>query len=228
MLKLFKLSLLLFIFGNLNYLNAASLPKVTGDDLVQLIRDSERVIILFSKYFYFEINHYANIFIILAKPNCPECLAYEQHMLTLKGDLLENLKAETLSAVDSQLVRLYSPKKEPALVFFRHGVPLLYDGPVAEAEIYDLFNANRDPVVKELSDTNFEHLTQASSGSTTGDWLIMFYTSECVECQRLGAVWEAVGAALKTRMNVARINKNTVGINTGKRFKIEKAPEFIL
>lgn len=56
----------------------------------------------------------------------------------------------------------------------------------------------------------------------------MFYTAECIECQRLGAIWEAVGAALKTRMNVARINSHTVGINTGKRFKIEKAPEFIL
>lgn len=31
---------------------------------------------------------------------------------------------------------------------------------------------NRDPIVKELDDTSFEHLTQASTGATTGDWLI--------------------------------------------------------
>jgi len=31
---------------------------------------------------------------------------------------------------------------------------------------------NRDPVVKELNDNSFEHLTQASTGATTGDWFI--------------------------------------------------------
>lgn len=29
---------------------------------------------------------------------------------------------------NSHLARLYSPSKEPALVFFRHGVPLLFGG----------------------------------------------------------------------------------------------------
>jgi hypothetical protein len=62
----------------------------------------------------------------------------------------------------------------------------LYDGDeTSENEIYELFNGNKDPLVKELSDENFEHLTQASSGSTTGDWLIMFYTPQCVDCQRM-------------------------------------------
>ena len=29
--------------------------------------------------------------------------------------------------------------------------------------------------VVELTDATFEHLTQASSGSTTGDWFVEFY-----------------------------------------------------
>lgn len=41
---------------------------------------------------------------------------------------MDTLNAWVVKAVSSQLVRLYSPNKEPALVFFRHGVPLLYDG----------------------------------------------------------------------------------------------------
>lgn len=49
-----------------------------------------------------------------------------------------------------------------------------------------------------------------------------------MDCQRLSAVWEAVGAALKNRMNVARVNKDTVGVQTGKRFKVNKVPDFIL
>lgn len=98
------------------------------------------------------------------------------------------------------MVRLYSPSKEPAIVFFRHGVPLLYDGkitafikyvinkistysyvyfeycipgPDTVQSIVDKFNENKDPVVKELTDDVFEHLTQASTGSTTGDWLVL-------------------------------------------------------
>lgn len=75
--------------------------------------------------------------------------------------------------IDSQLVRLYSPKKEPAIIFFRHGVPLLYDGAINAEEIYQEFDANRMPAAKELTDDSFEHLTQASTGSTTGDWFIL-------------------------------------------------------
>lgn len=69
-----------------------------------------------------------------------------------------------MKAFNSQLVRLYSPTKEPALVFFRHGVPLLYDGPLNDDAIIEKFSANKEPTVKELSDENFEHLTQASTG----------------------------------------------------------------
>lgn len=28
-----------------------------------------------------------------------------------------------------------------------------------------------------LNDSNFEHLTQASTGATTGDWLVMMYVT---------------------------------------------------
>lgn len=41
---------------------------------------------------------------------------------------MDTLNAWVVKAVSSQMVRLYSPNKEPALVFFRHGIPLLYDG----------------------------------------------------------------------------------------------------
>lgn len=42
------------------------------------------------------------------------------------------------------------------------------------------------------------------------------------------ARWEAVGAKLRQRVNVARIDKYTTGASTAKRFNIYKAPEFIL
>lgn len=75
--------------------------------------------------------------------------------------------------MNSQMVRLYNPKKEPSLVFFRHGIPLLYDGPIHAEAIHDHLEANKIPTVKQLEDANFEHATQASTGATTGDWFIM-------------------------------------------------------
>lgn len=54
------------------------------------------------------------------------------------------------------------------------------------------------------------------------------YNRECIECQRLSAVWEAVGAALRNRVNVARVEKDLLGVKTAKRFNVKKAPEIIL
>lgn len=54
------------------------------------------------------------------------------------------------------------------------------------------------------------------------------FNRECIECQRLSAVWEAVGAATRNRLNVARVDKDFQGVQTAKRFKVQKAPEFIL
>lgn len=71
------------------------------------------------------------------------------------------------------MLRLYSPKKDSAVVFFRHGVPLLFEGNINAEEIYRKFDQNRTPTVKELTDDSFEHLTQAATGATTGDWLIL-------------------------------------------------------
>lgn len=107
------------------------------------------------------------------KNNCDACDGLETHLYNLRNELKESIGARVVKAHNSQLVRLYSPTKEPAIVFFRHGVPLLYDGPANEDAIFMRFDENKSPVVRELADVNFEHLTQASTGATTGDWFIM-------------------------------------------------------
>lgn len=109
----------------------------------------------------------------LAKRNCEDCDKYEDQLLNLKVDFKETMNAHIVKAYNSQMTKLYSPNKEPAVVFFRHGVPLLYSGAIHEDAIFQYFNDNQTPVVRELSDVNFEHLTQASTGSTTGDWFML-------------------------------------------------------
>uniref|UniRef100_A0A182Q7Z4 Thioredoxin domain-containing protein n=1 Tax=Anopheles farauti TaxID=69004 RepID=A0A182Q7Z4_9DIPT len=187
----------------------SGLETVSDDDLVKKFHSHNNFIVLFSK------------------PNCADCDKFEDILAKLKQEIEDNLQAHAVKAVSSSMARLFSPSKEPAVVYFRHGVPLLYDGPVEVDALIGKLIQNKDPNVKELSDETFEHLTQASSGATTGDWFIMFYTTKCVDCQRLTAVWEAVAADLKTRMNVARVDKDGKGSETAARFQVKDAPEFI-
>lgn len=186
------------------------LEIVNDEELLNLIRGEKYVIVLFTK------------------KDCELCDNYEAELTALREDLVDTLNAWVVKIVSSQLVRLYNPTNEPALVFFRHGVPLLYEGPVNDELILHTFTNNKEPTVKELTDETFEHLTQAATGATTGDWFVMFYTNECVDCQRLQARWEAVGAQLKSRLNVARVNKGGAGGATARRFDIYDVPTFIL
>lgn len=50
---------------------------------------------------------------------------------------------------------------------------VLYTGPVNEDLIFHTLTENKEPIVKELTDDTFEHLTQSASGATTGDWFVM-------------------------------------------------------
>ncbi|CAK9800459.1 Thioredoxin domain-containing protein [Anthophora quadrimaculata] len=198
----------LFIWGFAS-VHCASLETVSDEELINLIQTEKYVVVLFTS------------------KDCEACDNYENEMIHLREDLVNSLSAWVVKAVDSQLLLLYSTDKEPVLVFFRHGMPLLYDGPLNDEEILTMFIENKEPTVKELTDDTFEHLTQASSGATTGDWFIMFYSTDCVECVRMIARWEAVGAKLKQKINVARIDKYTTGASTARRFNVLKAPEFI-
>ncbi|KPJ18879.1 Thioredoxin domain-containing protein [Papilio machaon] len=200
----------LFVLFMCTWLVNADLQNVSDEELLSLIKEKEKLIVLFSK------------------ANCPLCDKFDQQLESLNVDFKKHLDALTVKTENSHLVRLYSPSKEPAVVFFRHGVPLLYSGEPDENEIYGFFEKNQSPAVKELTDKIFEHMTQAATGATTGDWFVMFYGASCVECQRLHAVWESVGATLRNRINVARIDANLPGVNTAKRFKISKLPSFLL
>ncbi|KPU79621.1 uncharacterized protein Dana_GF17881, isoform B [Drosophila ananassae] len=189
--------------------NAQELRRVDDTELIQLLTGSNNVVVLFNKN------------------NCQRCLDYENVVSKIQPQLEDTLSANVVQAVDSNLVSIYDPSKEPALVFFRRGIPILYHGEANDDEILDFFNDNLEPAVKELSDDNFEHLTQASTGATTGDWFVFFYSAECTVCQRLYAVWESVGGTLKRKMNIARMNSGGSGISTAKRLGALETPAFI-
>ena len=45
--------------------------------------------------------------------------------------------------------------------------------PIDLEEVIMWLEENKSGTAQVLSDTDFEHLTQASTGATTGDWFVM-------------------------------------------------------
>ena len=45
--------------------------------------------------------------------------------------------------------------------------------PVEVEELITWLEENQSGTAQVLTDTDFEHLTQASTGATTGDWFVM-------------------------------------------------------
>merc|ERR1719266_2884232 len=81
--------------------------------------------------------------------------------------------------------------------------------------------------VVELTSDNFEHLTQLSSGATTGDWFVKFYAPWCGHCKRMAPTWEEVATELKGEVNVAKVDV-TQSRGLGKQFGVKGFPTLLL
>lgn len=84
--------------------------------------------------------------------------------------------------------------------------------------------------VKDLTDASFEHDTQASSGSTTGDWLVEFYAPWCGHCKTLAPTWESLAEWARDEqvpVSIAKVDA-TVHSLTARRFGIRGYPSLRL
>jgi len=81
--------------------------------------------------------------------------------------------------------------------------------------------------VIELYKSNFEKITQTSSGHTTGDWLVKFYAPWCEHSLTMVPVIEQVAEELKGSVSVARVDimQNR---DLGTRFTIVGFPTLLL
>ncbi|XP_058957022.2 thioredoxin domain-containing protein-like [Pocillopora verrucosa] len=88
-----------------------------------------------------------------------------------------------------------------------------------------------DSSVKILDDKSFEHLTQASTGATTGDWLIVFSFTErdpeCVQCKKADEAIEKSQERLGHKLNFARVLPPRSKL-TLRRFDVHKWPTVLL
>ncbi|CAK0872081.1 unnamed protein product [Prorocentrum cordatum] len=88
----------------------------------------------------------------------------------------------------------------------------------------------------KLDVTNFEHDTQASTGATTGDWLVKFFSPKCGTCVEFAPIWEEVATELKemqvqgmgVHINVAEVELTPGNKELFDRFKVEQLPEIVL
>jgi len=74
----------------------------------------------------------------IALKECEKCKKYEETLTQIREELVDSLNAWVVKVEGSNLVHIYNPAKEPTLVMFRHGIPLL----VPEPGSYKIFKFN--------------------------------------------------------------------------------------
>lgn len=62
---------------------------------------------------------------VSALKDCEKCKKYENTLAQIREELVDTLNAWVVKVEGSNLVHIYDPTKEPTLVMFRYGVPLL-------------------------------------------------------------------------------------------------------
>ncbi len=211
--KLFLLALLATLMPSASA--AENLERMPEEELRKLVNQEQYVIALF------------------CDDNDDTCEDWETELTAVREDLVDSLNAWVVRVTDDKegVRKWFDPEasaKRPTVVFFRSSVPVLYDGGADEEEMLAMFSRYKDNCLVELIDDNFEHLTQAATGATTGDWLVQFFREDCQECERQRARLEGLACILKGRVNVAMVDKGSRGAVTGRRFGVQKLPEYIL
>lgn len=158
---------------------------------------------------------------------CTDCVEAEVLLGGMSKELEENLGVLVARLKEPALRSRYGVKKVPAMAYIRNNVTAMYDGKFEFDELYAWLQDNRFPATAELDDSSFEHLTQAATGATTGDWLVMFHDGNCCKNRELTHL-ETAGTKMRNKVNVASVNILKAP-ETAKRFKItSECPHVIL
>lgn len=214
--KLVSFPLVFLLMLTCPFIWASLLEILSEEEVKQLISDGNDVVVLLS-----------------IKVECTgRCEDLEDTLALIREDVVEALNAWVVRTHSPALAEEYGlndKKVGSGVVFIRKGIPLLYTGHASDDDfMLHYLITNRESKVHSLSDVNFEHLTQAATGATTGDWLVMFSRSGCDTCTQLRATIEAVAVNLRNQKNVAIIDRDNDGGQTTRRFGVKTFPSFIL
>lgn len=155
---------------------------------------------------------------------CTECVEGEEILKAKAADLEDDFGVTTFKVTARRDIEdRYGVTARPSIIFFRDGTPALYEGQYHPDSIMDWVGQNLEPAVKTLTDDTFEHLTQAATGATTGNWLVMFYRNTCAKDEAATSLLEGLSSKIKGTTNVAKVDMET-SPRLAERFKIKDCP----
>ncbi|XP_064471344.1 probable protein disulfide-isomerase A4 [Ornithodoros turicata] len=195
-----------FFFQELISSSVLADPLVEAFDVA--VRDAKRLLVIFTKECC----------------DCEDCVEAEAIITAKTPELEDDFGISTFKVTSGvDLESRYGITSRPSLLFFRDKIPALYDGPIHPDHIMEWLHQSLEPGVKSLNDQTFEHLTQAATGATTGNWLVVFFRYSCPKGNILRPVLEGLSPKIKLQTNVA-----TVDIETNpelvERFSIKDCP----
>lgn len=177
-----------------------SIPHISTQKLKNIISSGNEAVLV---YFYGDFKE------------CPEC----QRLLPKFHEAVEYLHKLDDGKVVSYKLAMKFPEYGinilPQMVLFTQDTPFLYDGAGREEvwetnDILEWVEEAKQTPIQELTDETFEHLTQSSTGATTGDWIILFADRSKPECLKPHlAVMGTVGLRLRMRKNVAYVDTSS-------------------
>uniref|UniRef100_A0A0K2UE52 Protein disulfideisomerase A4like [Apis florea] n=1 Tax=Lepeophtheirus salmonis TaxID=72036 RepID=A0A0K2UE52_LEPSM len=154
----------------------------------------------------------------------------ENELSAIREDLVDSLNAWVVKLEDDDLKKEIDPHvgSDSMIVFYRKGVPVIYKGAASDEELLETLIAHKDKCSRDLTDTSFEHLTQAATGATTGDWFVLFFKEDLAESVSLFPRMETLACLHRGRINIGNVNRGSTGAVTGRRFNVDAVPSIIL
>ncbi|XP_070393810.1 thioredoxin domain-containing protein 5 [Dermacentor albipictus] len=158
---------------------------------------------------------------------CTDCVELEQILNAKQQELSEDYGVGVVKVVSKpQIEERYGVTSRPTLVFFRQSVPAVFEGRHDPDSILEWIGQSLEPSVKALDDNSFEHLTQAATGATTGNWLVVFHTDKCVKKDLATGVLEGLSSQVKGATTVAKVDiDRSPGLV--ERFSIKECPTIL-
>ncbi|XP_023226916.1 uncharacterized protein LOC111627549 [Centruroides sculpturatus] len=190
--------------------------KLTNEEVLQqfedIINEEKYVLALFTK----------------SCCQCVECVETEALLASTSHHLEDSYGVKIVKLIEHKVLQeRYGIKSYPTVLYIRDGIPLLYDGSLELDALLEAIEKNREPLIKSLNDESFEHLTQAATGATTGDWLVLFYNDACKKKKEMYQVqMETVGVRFQNRVNVAFVDTKE-SPELKERFKVTACPVII-
>ncbi|XP_063437090.1 uncharacterized protein LOC134718473 isoform X1 [Mytilus trossulus] len=204
-----SLLLLFFVFSLCHVINSSDVKQVTTQEFRETIEKEKYVLVLF----YYDT------------ATCTRCADAEKEIEKVQTPEMFDQEIVKVKCDDPGTAVKYGVHTVPQLIFFRKASPALYEIPedtrIILWEDVTLWLDNAKKIATQtLYEDSFEHLTQASTGATTGDWLVIFYNSAC---QSYLSAIEGAAIELKQRMNVAKVDTDINPV-LATRFGVKECP----